>query len=32
VFTWEEVKKKFREANISESIAELKRREFETLA
>jgi hypothetical protein len=32
VFTWEEFKKKFREANVPESIAELKRREFETLA
>jgi hypothetical protein len=32
VFTWEEFKKKFREANVPESIAELKRMEFETLA
>jgi hypothetical protein len=32
VFTWEEFKKKFREANVHESIMELKRMEFETLA
>jgi hypothetical protein len=32
VFTWEEFKKKFREANVPESIMELKRREFENLA
>jgi hypothetical protein len=32
VFTWEEFKKKFREANVLESIMELKRREFENLA
>jgi hypothetical protein len=31
VFTWEEFKKKFREANVPESIMELKRREFENL-
>jgi hypothetical protein len=31
VFTWEEFKKKFREANVLESIMELKRREFENL-
>jgi hypothetical protein len=30
-FTWEEFKKKFREANVLESIMELKRREFENL-
>jgi hypothetical protein len=32
VFTWEEFKKKFREANVPESIMELKRMEFENLA
>jgi hypothetical protein len=31
VFTWEEFKKKFREANVPDSIMELKRREFENL-
>ncbi|XP_071685453.1 uncharacterized protein [Lolium perenne] len=31
VFTWDEFKKKFREAQVPESIMELKRREFETL-
>jgi hypothetical protein len=31
VFTWEEFKKKFREANVPKSIMELKRREFENL-
>jgi hypothetical protein len=31
VFTWEEFKRKFREANVPESIMELKRREFENL-
>jgi hypothetical protein len=31
VFTWKEFKKKFREANVSENIMELKRREFENL-
>jgi hypothetical protein len=31
VFTWEEFKRKFREANIPESIMELKRREFDNL-
>jgi hypothetical protein len=31
VFTWEEFKKKFREANVSESIMDLKQREFENL-
>jgi hypothetical protein len=31
VFTWEEFKKKFREANVPESIMELKRREFENV-
>jgi hypothetical protein len=31
VFTWEEFKKKFREANVPESIMELKRREFDNL-
>jgi hypothetical protein len=29
VFTWDEFKKKFREANVPESIMELKRREFD---
>jgi hypothetical protein len=31
VFTWEEFKKKSREANVPESIMELKRREFDNL-
>src|SRR3954451_1140236 len=31
VFTWEEFKKKFRDAHVPESIVELKRREFEEL-
>jgi hypothetical protein len=31
VFTWNEFKKKFREANVPESIMELKRREFDNL-
>jgi hypothetical protein len=31
VFTWNEFKKKFREANVPESIMELKRREFDKL-
>jgi hypothetical protein len=31
VFTWEEFKWKFREANVPESIMELKRREFDNL-
>jgi hypothetical protein len=31
VFTWEEFKRKFREANVPESIMELKRREFDNL-
>jgi hypothetical protein len=31
VFPWEEFKKKFKEANVAESIMELKRREFENL-
>ncbi|KAK1633050.1 hypothetical protein QYE76_007365 [Lolium multiflorum] len=31
VFTWEEVKQKFRESNVPESVVELKRREFENL-
>jgi hypothetical protein len=31
VFTWDEFKRKFREANVPESIMELKRREFDTL-
>jgi hypothetical protein len=31
VFTWEEFKKKFREAHVPESIMELKKREFEEL-
>jgi hypothetical protein len=31
VFTWEEFKRKFREANVLESIMELKRREFDNL-
>jgi hypothetical protein len=31
VFTWEEFKKKFREANVPESIMKLKRREFDNL-
>jgi hypothetical protein len=31
VFTWDEFKKKFREAQVPKSIMELKRREFETL-
>jgi hypothetical protein len=31
VFTWEEFKKKFREANVPESIMELKQREFDNL-
>jgi hypothetical protein len=30
-FTWEEFKRKFREANVPESIMELKRREFDNL-
>jgi hypothetical protein len=29
VFTWDELKKKFREANVPKSIMELKRREFD---
>jgi hypothetical protein len=32
VFTWDEFKKKFREANVPESIMELKRTEFDNLA
>jgi hypothetical protein len=32
VFTWEEFKRKFREANVPESIMELKRTEFDNLA
>ena len=31
VVTWEEFKKRFREAHVPESIMELKRREFENL-
>jgi hypothetical protein len=31
VFTWDEFKRKFREANVPESIMELKRREFDNL-
>jgi hypothetical protein len=31
VFTWEEFKRKFREANVPERIMELKRREFDNL-
>src|SRR3954447_281893 len=31
VFTWEEFKKKFRDAHVPESIVEFKRREFEEL-
>jgi hypothetical protein len=31
VFTWEEFKRKFREANVPESIMELKQREFDNL-
>jgi hypothetical protein len=31
VFTWEEFKRKFREANVPESIMELKTREFDNL-
>jgi hypothetical protein len=31
VFTWAEFKSKFREAQVPESIRELKRREFENL-
>jgi hypothetical protein len=31
VFTWEEFKRKFREANVPESIMELKSREFDNL-
>jgi hypothetical protein len=31
VFTWDEFKKKFREANVPESIMELKTREFDNL-
>jgi hypothetical protein len=31
VFTWDEFKRKFREANMLESIMELKRREFDNL-
>jgi hypothetical protein len=32
VFTWDEFKRKFREANVPESIMELKRMEFDNLA
>jgi hypothetical protein len=32
VFTWDEFKRKFREANVPESIMELKRTEFDNLA
>jgi hypothetical protein len=31
VFTWDEFKRKFREANVPESIMELKRKEFDNL-
>ncbi|XP_071681787.1 uncharacterized protein [Lolium perenne] len=31
VFTWEEFKKKFREAHVPESVVELKKREFDEL-
>ncbi|KAK1664825.1 hypothetical protein QYE76_052984 [Lolium multiflorum] len=31
VFTWEEFKKKFRDAHVQESVVELKKREFEEL-
>ncbi|KAK1683931.1 hypothetical protein QYE76_044779 [Lolium multiflorum] len=31
VFTWEEFKKKFRDAHVPESVVELKKREFEQL-
>jgi hypothetical protein len=31
VFTWEEFKKKFRDAHVPESVVELKKREFEEL-
>jgi hypothetical protein len=31
VFTWEEFKRKFREANVPESVMALKRREFENI-
>jgi hypothetical protein len=31
IFTWEEFKRKFREANVPESIMALKRREFDNL-
>ncbi|KAK1628506.1 hypothetical protein QYE76_002821 [Lolium multiflorum] len=31
VFTWEEFKKKFREAHVPDSVVELKKREFEEL-
>jgi hypothetical protein len=31
VFTWEEFKKKFRDAHVPDSVVELKKREFEEL-